>query len=68
MVSPPQDHDSIDNHVAQLFVDLMFHLVSFSELSKEKDATFLLLLNMASNTIPVTVGGVLPVGVNNEAC
>ena len=51
------------NQVAKLFVDFMIHLASFSEISVEKDATLLPLLNLASNTLLVTVVGLLSVGV-----
>ena len=49
--------------MAQLFVDFKIHLVSFSQLSEEKDATMSLWPNLDSNTISVTVGGLLSVGV-----
>ena len=51
------------NQVAKLFVDFMIHLASFSEISVEKDVTLLPLLNLASNTLLVTVVGLLSVGV-----
>ena len=39
-----------------MFADFMIHLVSFSEIAVEKDATLSLWPNLAFNTFPVTVG------------
>ena len=52
--------------MAQLFVDFKFDLVSFSKISEGKDATLSLWPNLACNTIPVTVGGLLSLGVTKR--